>query len=113
MGLTSRIYIKCTRPRAGAGAVRHSAHVHRKLFHGSPTVGQLPLLGMRGLPAEPSQSAQGGVVCRGSRSLASNQGVRFVGTTIPKMQSATLLPVSPLTLGFSQVFPASEEPREP
>lgn len=46
----SRIYIKCIRPWAGDGALRHRAHVRRKLFHGSPTVGQLPLLGMRGSP---------------------------------------------------------------
>lgn len=47
-------------------------------------------------------------MCRESRSLASNQSVMFVGTTIPRVQSATWPPVSPLILGFSQVFLASE-----
>lgn len=72
-----RIYIKCIRRWAGEGAVHHSAHVPRKLFLGARILGRLPLLGMRGLPAEPSQSTQGGVVCSESRSLGATRACGF------------------------------------
>lgn len=77
VGLVGRIYIKCVRRWAGAGGVLHSAHVHRKLFFGPPTLVQLSLPGMRSSPAEPSQSTQGGVVCRESRSVVPTRSWGF------------------------------------
>lgn len=72
-----RIYIKYIGRWAEEGAVHHSAHVPQKLFLGSQNLGQLSSLGMRGLPAQPSQSTQGGVVCRESRSLGSTRACAF------------------------------------
>lgn len=82
-GLVGRIYIKCVRRWAGGG-VLHSAHVRRKLFFGPPTLVQLPLPGMRGSPAGPSQSAQGGVVRGESRSVVPSPSWGFRGLQFPE-----------------------------
>lgn len=87
--------------------------MRRKLFHGPPTLGQLPLLGMRGLPAAPPRRTPGSVVRRESRSLASNQSVGFVGTTIPRVQSAALPPASALNWGSVESSRLRRNPERP